>query len=359
MPGLTVFLCGDVMTGRGVDQILPRAGDPALREPAVTDARAYVELAERANGPIPRPVEHGWPWGEALAVLDEVAPEVRLINLETAITSDSSFAANKSVHYRMHPDNIGCLTVVRPDICVLANNHVLDFGPTGLADTMATLAHAGIPFVGAGADADTAERPVTSGRVVCVAAGMNSAGVPRNWAATSTRAGVAFVPELSNKRAEELAARASALKQPGDVAVASLHWGSNWGFHIDSSQRRFAHGLIDSGIDVVYGHSSHHPRPIEIYRNRLILYGCGDLINDYEGIGGYETFRDDLRLMYFVSIESGELTSLRMVPMRARRMRLEHASRDDTEWLHQALNDVSRDFGTQIDANGTLTVHRR
>ena len=82
----TIFLCGDVMTGRGIDQILPHPGDPALRERVVNDARTYVTLAERVNGAIGRSVPYAWPWGEALAVLDEYAPDVRLINLETAVT---------------------------------------------------------------------------------------------------------------------------------------------------------------------------------------------------------------------------------------------------------------------------------
>lgn len=51
---LTLFSCGDVMTGRGVDQVLPYPGDPELRERYAGDARAYVGLAERASGPIPR-----------------------------------------------------------------------------------------------------------------------------------------------------------------------------------------------------------------------------------------------------------------------------------------------------------------
>ena len=87
----TIFLCGDVMTGRGIDQILPHPGDPALQESVVTDARTYVTLAERVNGPIPRPVPYAWPWGDALSVLDELEPDVRLINLETAVTTAQRF----------------------------------------------------------------------------------------------------------------------------------------------------------------------------------------------------------------------------------------------------------------------------
>lgn len=99
----TVFLCGDVMTGRGVDQILPHPGDPRLWEPYARDARAYVELAEAATGPIPRPSEVTWPWGDALPVLDAVAPDVRVINLETSVTRSDAAAVPKPVLYRMSP----------------------------------------------------------------------------------------------------------------------------------------------------------------------------------------------------------------------------------------------------------------
>ena len=58
----TLFLCGDVMPGRGVDQILPYPGNPGLREEYLDDARTYVRLAECANGPIPYPVSFSWPW---------------------------------------------------------------------------------------------------------------------------------------------------------------------------------------------------------------------------------------------------------------------------------------------------------
>src|SRR4051812_14878763 len=117
---VTLFLCGDVMLGRGVDQILPHPGDPALLETYIRDARAYAELAEEAHGAIPRPVGFAWPWGEALAVLDEAAPDARVVNLETSVTRSDDFAPGKGVHYRMDPANLPCLTAARPDVCVLA-----------------------------------------------------------------------------------------------------------------------------------------------------------------------------------------------------------------------------------------------
>src|SRR6476659_995130 len=132
------------MLGRGIDQILARPGDPTLWEPAVRDARRYVELAEEVNGPIHRPVDVAWVWGDALPALDAAAPDVRIINLETSVTTSDEFAVGKLVLYRMNPANISALAAVRPDVCVLANNHVFVFGDTALTETLASLAVAGV-----------------------------------------------------------------------------------------------------------------------------------------------------------------------------------------------------------------------
>lgn len=362
---LSVFLCGDVMTGRGIDQILPDPVNPTLREDCVDDARTYVALAEKLNGPIPRRVDFSWPWGDVLPILEDFAPDIRLINLETAITSDGEFAPEKAVHYRMSPGNLGVLTVAHPDACALANNHIMDFGRQGFEDTLQALAEAGLRGVGAGRDAEEAGRPallsVAGGqRVVFISVGMECSGIPRHWAATVSRPGVSFVPDLSNRSAAMIANQAQVLKRPGDIVVVSLHWGSNWGYRVDQGQVRFARRLIDGGIDIVHGHSSHHPRPIEVYRNKLILYGCGDAINDYEGIRGYEAYRDDLRLLYVASLESGsgKLAILHMLPMQTRNMRLQHTSSTDTRWLRSVLEHISRQFGTRVrvESDGTLAL---
>ena len=353
---LTLFLCGDVMTGRGVDQILPQPGEPRLWESNVRDARAYVRLAEELNGPIPRPVDFSWPWGDALETLRDVAPDVRLINFETAVTRSDDAAVPKPVLYRMNPQNLPCLSVAGPDACALANNHVLDFGRQGLAETLDSLSSAGIAAVGAGRDERQAKRPAVvdiegGGRAVIFSLGAESSGIPPSWAATGSRPGVDLLPDLSESTAAEVADRVRQVQRPGDVVVASIHWGSNWGYDIPSEQIEFAHRLIDDGFDIVHGHSSHHPRAIERYRGKLILYGCGDFIDDYEGISGHEEYRDDLRLLYFASVEAdtGRLVQLRMTPMQARQMRLQHASSKDAEYLRDVLDQISRPYASRVD----------
>ena len=130
---VTLFLCGDVMTGRGVDQILPHPSSPEIFEAHARSALDYVGLAERAAGPIARPVDYAYVWGDALAEFERVRPDVRIVNLETAVTASQEPWAGKGIHYRMHPANVPCLTAAELDCCVVANNHVMDWSRAGLA----------------------------------------------------------------------------------------------------------------------------------------------------------------------------------------------------------------------------------
>jgi len=354
MRSLTLFLCGDVMTGRGIDQILSHPSDPQLHESYVKNARDYVALAEATNGPIPREVGASYIWGDALGELARVRPHARIINLETAITSSDNWE-RKGINYRMHPRNRSCLSAAGIDCCVLANNHVLDWGPQGLIDTLVNLREIGIGAVGAGRTLREAQEPVvlstSTGRVIVFAFGSETSGIPPNWAATKDRPGVNLLPDLMadllDDTVERIGREIRLIKKPGDIVVVSLHWGDNWGFEIPKTHRRFAHDLIDGGlVDLIHGHSSHHVKGLEIYRGKLIIYGCGDFISDYEGISGYEEFRGDLALMYFpqISVEDGTLLGLELVPLRMNRFRLEHAAPADVEWLRQVLHR-ERDLG--------------
>jgi len=356
---LTLFLCGDVMTGRGVDQAFARSCPPHLHESYVTSAVEYLRLAERANGPIPRPIDHAYVWGDALDVLDQARPAARIINLETTITThDDPYP--KGINYRMHPANVGVLAAARIDCCNLATNHVLDWGEDGLLETLEALAGAGIRVAGAGRDVASATSPaiIPAGagtRILVVGLGAQDSGIPRDWAADRSTPGVALLADFSDRSVAAIAEVVDTAKRAGDVVVASIHWGPNWGYEVPPLHRRFAHALIDhAGVHIVHGHSSHHPKAIEVYRGRPILYGCGDFLNDYEGIRGYEEFRGDLTLMYLPTLDrTGRLTRFELVPLRIRRLRLEHASAPDREWLHATLDRECRPFGTRIVDRGS------
>lgn len=360
-----LFLCGDVMTGRGIDQVLPHPGNPILFEGHMKSATAYVELAEEANGPIPQPVLFSYIWGDALAELAHRKPDVRIINLETAVTR-SGDVQDKAVNYRMNPDNIPCIAAAQIDCCVLANNHILDWGDAGLAETLKTLKQADIKIAGAGLNIQEAQKPVEfavsgKGRVLVFSFGSETSGIPWNWAARTGRPGVNLLPDFSAETVREIRDRIKQVRLPDDIVVASIHWGNNWGYAIPAEQQDFAHGLIDeAGVDVIHGHSSHHVKGIEVYKGKLILYGCGDFLNDYEGISGHEAYRSDLTLMYFVSAEphTGRLVSLSMVPMQIRHFRLNWTSDDDASWLKNILNREGKKLGTSVElaADNTLML---
>jgi poly-gamma-glutamate synthesis protein (capsule biosynthesis protein) len=170
-----------------------------------------------------------------------------------------------------------------------------------------------------------------------------------------------LLEDLSERTVRHIQERVEGVRQRGDIVVVSIHWGSNWGYDIPPDQIAFAHGLIDgAGVDVVHGHSSHHVKGIEVYKGKPILYGSGDFVNDYEGIGGYEGFRSDLALMYFLRVDpsTGRLARLEMTPMQIQHLRTSRASKADVRWLAEVLNREGREFGTRVDLNqdDTLTL---
>lgn len=365
-PAVRLILAGDVMTGRGIDQVLPCAGDPQIYESYIRSADGYVALAEAQNGEIPAPVAFDYVWGDALAAMAARQPDCRLINLETAVTRRDDAWPDKGINYRMHPGNIPVLIAAQVDICSLANNHVLDWGYAGLAETISCLRRAGMQTVGAGGNRRVAEQPAImqlgSNRLRVFACGHPGSGVPGEWAATANKAGVNFIGDLSDATASNLARQWRDDHQPGDLVIVSIHWGGNWGYRIDQQKRTFAHRLIDLGADLIFGHSSHHPIGIEVYRGRAILYGCGDLINDYEGIGGHEEYRAHLRLLYCADLarEDGALRRLELIPFEMRRFRLQDPGKSDRDWLLASLGRECRQLGggSQLSEDGASFLLR-
>lgn len=349
----TLWLAGDVMTGRGIDQAMPHPCSPELHEAWVRDARTYLSLAEQANGPIARPMPPEAVWGEALAEIERQRPTLRLINLETAITARGQPWPGKRIHYRMHPRHVALLQAARVDVCALANNHALDWGAAGLLDTVHTLQQAGVQAAGAGIHSAAAETPAivrapSGQRWLVFACACADSGVPQAWQARSRQAGLQRLDAASPRSAARLLRTVRQHRRPGDRVIVSVHWGGNWGWHPESGQQAFAHALIDAGlVDLVHGHSCHHPRPIEVYRNKLILYGCGDLINDYEGIGQRMAGDLGVALLCFARLctQTGDLLQLELQAWRMQRFRLVRAEPAQAQAFFRLFNQRSAAFG--------------
>jgi poly-gamma-glutamate capsule biosynthesis protein CapA/YwtB (metallophosphatase superfamily) len=328
-----------------------RPNDPVLHESYVQDAREYIRLAEQKHGRINLSVKDDYIWGFALQAIEQANPAARIINLETAVTTSDRFWEGKAVHYRASPANIGSLAAARLECRTLANNRVLDWGYPGLSDTLHCLRQAGMKIAGAGANKSAARMPAilptdAGNRILVFGLAAADSGVPPAWAAGEDRPGVARLPDFSEKSFADTAGTIMASRRDDrDIVIASIHWGGNWEYDIPSKHRDFAHRLIEeAGVSLVHGHSSHHVKGIEVHRGRLILYGCGDLITDYEGIPGKEAFRGDLGLLYFCELDetTGRLNALHMQPTQMRQMRLCCPSEADLAWLQNTLNREGR-----------------
>ena len=362
----TLFLCGDVMTGRGVDQILPSPSDPRIYEEFVRDARDYVRLAEIANGPLSPLKDLSELWHDVSEEFRRFAPDVKVVNLETAITTSQEYWPGKGINYRMSPSNAPLLSSLGVDCCALANNHTLDWGYQGLEETLAVLKRLGIRTCGAGTNRAQAVAPaVLPGKqgtaVGVLSIGLVSSGIPVSWSATAERGGLFVVSEVTHSRVEEISDLVRPLKATGTLVVASIHWGGNWGYEISDDQRWLAHALIDhAGVDIIHGHSSHHVKALEVYKGKLIMYGCGDFINDYEGIGGYERYRADLGCMYFPTLDAqtGELLSCVMVPTRIFGLRPHRVAGPDAQWLARTFSEHGFSLGTwvELSSRGDLVL---
>ncbi len=210
---IRLFLCGDVMLGRGIDQILRQPCNPALHEDYLASALDYVHLAETAHGPIPRGCAASYVWGEALDELSLANPDLRIINLETSITRSEDYEP-KGINYRMSPENADCLSAAQIDCCVLANNHVLDWGEAGLLDTLSSLQRLQIKSAGAGRNPTEAAAPAilplqNAGRVLVYSFASTTSGTQKKWAATYERAGVNLLRDLSATSAKNITSRVS------------------------------------------------------------------------------------------------------------------------------------------------------
>jgi hypothetical protein len=158
--------------------------------------------------------------------------------------------------------------------------------------------------------------PSESVRLICLPDQRRSAAV----GSTPDAVGINLLPALSEASVTAVARQVAEVRRPGDIVIVSIHWGPNWGYEVPEDQRWFAPRADRPGRYLGRPRTLFAPsKAVGVYRNRLILYGCGDFLNDYEGIRGYEEFRDDLAVMYLATVDSTTSThaALEMVPFQA------------------------------------------
>ena len=312
------------MLGRGVDQALRYKNDPTLHESYVKDARDYlppsVKTFVESGGYIaPRLI-----WENLLNEPLYQESALRIVNLETSITISSDYA-KKGINYRLHPKNVDAVEVPGFDYLNLANNHTMDYGLSGLEETMEVLEdvdYGGVGFL------EEARRPTIIGDYVIFSIADVSSGVPSSWKATRDRQGVNLIDIRDQVQVSSYTKYIANHVVVDALVIVSIHCGSNWGWEPSQEHKSFCRSLIDAGVSLIHGHSSHHFRGIERYKNGIIFYGCGDLLNDYEIIEGHEEFFPHTVLAYFLRYEDNQFKYVKVIPYTINNLRLERIEDD-------------------------------
>ena len=196
--------------------------------------------------------------------------DIAMANLEAPF-ADCGEAHDKKYTFRMRPDAVSGIKNAGFDLCTLANNHILDYGREGLAQTLQVLNSAGLAYCGAGMNRNEAEDPcIVTSHGIRVGFLAYSLTYPEDFWATLSRCGTAF------PRQSALEKNIREIKQMADVVVVSFHWGGERMEHPKPYQREYARRVIDLGADVVIGHHPHVIQGIEKYKNKLIFYSLGN-----------------------------------------------------------------------------------
>jgi poly-gamma-glutamate synthesis protein (capsule biosynthesis protein) len=257
----------------------------------------------------------------------------------------------KAFHFRSDARNVAVLQAAHIDAVSIANNHVLDFGQAALLDMLDILDEAGIAHAGAGRNLEEARRPALTTaadgtRIGFVACTDNEPA----WEAGNDKPGVFHVKaDLSDERTIALLGIIRETRPEVDSLIVSLHWGPNWGYQLLPGHRPLARALIDAGVDIVFGHSCHVFRGIEIYRERPVIYCAGDFIDDY-AVDPVE--RNDRSFIYTVDLEEGRPRRISLQPTIIEGFRARLASSDDADAILDKMTSLCTSLGTRIRREG-------
>lgn len=195
------------------------------------------------------------------------------VNSEFAFTDGGEALDGKAYTFRSQPSNVSIYQTMGVDLVTLANNHIYDFGPQGLTDTLATLDGANIAHVGAGenlADASAPYYAEIDGKTVAFVNASCAEKTRYTPEATETSSGVLLCYETDKFVAAIQEAKANA-----DFVIALVHWGTDYVYETSEEQRTTGQAYLDAGADVVIGTHSHSLQGVEYYNGKPIFYSLG------------------------------------------------------------------------------------
>jgi poly-gamma-glutamate synthesis protein (capsule biosynthesis protein) len=216
-------------------------------------------------------------------VLDRVAPvlskaDLAMVNLETAVTDGGEPVAGKRYHFRSPAASFTALKAAGVDVVNMANNHALDYGPAGMADTFSAIAAAKFPVTGIGHDAAEAYRPFRTtikGQRIAILSATDwlEPDLVSSWSATDTQPGLAFSIDRTR-----LLAAVQDVRPHVDTLVVFLHWGTEDTWCASGEQQDLATALLGAGADIIVGSHTHRVFGAGKVGPALVAYGLGNFV---------------------------------------------------------------------------------
>jgi poly-gamma-glutamate capsule biosynthesis protein CapA/YwtB (metallophosphatase superfamily) len=278
--------------------------------------------------------------------LVQIAGEADLfvLNLECSISDNGEPwpSLGRPFFFRAPPIAAEALALLGVDCVSLANNHALDFGQEALLDTFENLARVGIAWTGAGAGVDQARAPAVLEAEDFRLAVIAFCDHAPDYAAGPDRPGVAFA-DLEQRVPDWVAATVTSVD--ADAVLVTPHWGPNMAPHPVPRVRRAAKMMLDGSATLVAGHSAHVFQGIE----GRVLFDLGDFIDDY---AVDPVLRNDLGLLWFVTIDESGPIALEAVPLFLDFCHTRLARGKESEWIAKRLKEVCRAAGTEVAAEG-------
>ncbi|HEV2244634.1 MAG TPA: CapA family protein [Streptosporangiaceae bacterium] len=275
-PGiLAVLLAGACTTApsHGASSASPKSGQAGRHDPDASITLAFagdVNFAGRTERLLGDPATAFGPIVSVLRSADFTA-----LNLETAVTG-RGMSQPKNYHFRTTPLAFTALRDAGVDMVTMANNHVLDYGPVGLADTIAAAKAARFPYVGVGTNAAAAWAPYVTtikGMTIAIVGVSQVAELASSWVATSTRPGEANAIDLSQTLAAVRAARRLAR-----TVIVFMHWGTEGDACPDPAQLSLAPELAAAGASIIIGAHAHMLQGSGWLGHTFVAYGMGNFL---------------------------------------------------------------------------------
>lgn len=337
-----------VSTSRGEIKQSPAIPLPEeKKEPAVTiNLVGDILLADRV-GEVIKNQGPDYPWEQLRDIL--AAADITVGNLECAVGSGNHRPmSGKQFTFLANPQALAGAKNAGVTVLTLANNHILDYGPEALLETIRHLDEHGIRHTGAGVDITTATKPVIVDVADMQVGVLAFAYVfpSGDWVAGRGKPGLGSGYDY-NRVYESV----STLSEQTDLTIVSLHWGRELADKPSPDQQKLARQLVDLGADIVLGHHPHVLQGLERYKHGLIAYSTGNFIF---------TLSTDTRgrqsMVLQVKAGSDGITAARVVPAWIEYGRTVPGDGQNGTAVVKRMQRLSRELGTKIDSDGVIVL---